>query len=132
MIYLDLPVHFRYNYVMQRGRFGDANMVSLIAGPQVSFAVGRAYEVEHTNSIILHDQATVLREKSNEATFKYKPLEVGISAGVQMELQVGFRAGFRFYRSFMNLADHDDLKIFNQMMMLYVGYNFATIKKRRR
>lgn len=132
MLYLDLPVHFRYNLVMQKGRFGDANMFSILAGPQVSFAVGRAYEVEHTYSTILHDQATITRETSNQATFKYRPLEVGLSTGIQMELQVGFRAGFRYYRSFMNLADHDDLKIFNQMMMLYVGYNFATIKKRRR
>lgn len=132
MIYLDLPIHFRYNLIMQKGRFGDANMLSFLVGPQTSFALGRNYSVEHTYVTYLHDQPTILRENSNRATFKYKPLEIGISAGVQLELQAGFRAGFRYYRSFMSAAEHDSLKIVNQMMMLYVGYNFATINKKRR
>lgn len=132
MIYLDLPIHFRYNLILQKGRFGDANMVSFLLGPQTSFAIGKKYEVEHTAVTYLHDQTTILRENSNKATFDYKPLEVGLSVGVQLELQAGFRTGFRYYRSFMNTADHASLKINNQMMMLYVGFNFVTIKPKRR
>lgn len=133
MIYLDMPVHFRYNLIFQKGRFGDANMVSFLLGPQASFAIGKGYEVEHTYVTYLHDQRTILRENLTKATFTYNPLEVGLSAGVQLELQAGFRTGFRYYRSFMNTAgEHDSLKIFNQMMMLYVGYNFATIKPKRK
>jgi hypothetical protein len=132
MIYLDMPIHFRYNLILQKGRFGDANMLSFLLGPQASFALGKSYEVEHTSVTYLHDQPTILRENSNKATFNYKPLEVGLSVGVQLELQAGFRTGFRYYRSFMNLADHESLKINNQMMMLYIGYNFATIKPKRR
>lgn len=127
MIYVDLPIHFRYNLILQKGKFGDANMLSFLVGPQASFALGKGYSVEHTYVTYLHDQPTILRENNSVATFKYKPLEIGLSAGVQMELQMGFRVGFRFYRSFMNLADHSSLKIFNQMMMLYVGFNIATI-----
>ena len=132
MIYLDMPIHFRYNLILQKGRFGDANMLSFLLGPQASFALGKSYEVEHTYVTYLHDQATILRENSNNATFKYKPLEVGLSVGAQLELQSGFRTGFRYYRSFMNLADHETLTIHNQMMMLYIGYNFVTIKPKRR
>jgi len=132
MIYLDMPIHFRYNLIMQKGRFGDANMVSFLLGPQASFAIGKNYEVEHTYVTYLHDQPTILRQNSNKATFDYKPLEVGLSVGVQLELQAGFRTGFRYYRSFMNVADHDSLKIINQMMMLYIGFNVATIKPKRR
>lgn len=132
MIYLDLPIHFRYNLIMQKGRFGDANMLSFLVGPQTSFALGRDYSVEHTYVTYLYDQPTISREESNRATFNYKPLEIGISAGAQLELQTGFRAGLRYYRSFMSAADHDSLKIFNQMLMLYVGYNFASINKGRR
>ena len=132
MIYLDLPIQFRYNLILQKGRYGDANMLSFYAGPQASFALAKNYEVEHTFVTTLHGQQTIRRENSTEATFKYKPLEVGLSAGLQFELKVGFRVGFRYYRSFMNLADHESLKITNQMMMAYVGFNLATIEKRRK
>lgn len=132
MLYLDLPIHFRYNLILQKGRFGDANMLSFLLGPQLSYAVGTSYSVENTLVTTIYNQQTILRDNSTRASFEYKPLEIGLSAGVQLELQLGLRAGFRYYRSFMNVADHESLKIVNQMMMLYVGYNFATIKPKRR
>ncbi len=131
MMYLDAPIHFRYNINFQKGRYGDVNSLSILAGPQASFAVGKAYSVEHTYVTTVLDQETILRETSDKATFKYKPFEVGLSAGLQFELQSGFRTGVRYYRSFMNLADHESLKIHNSMLLFYVGFNFATLKKSR-
>lgn len=131
MMYVDAPIHFRYNINFQKGRYGDVNALSVLVGPQTSMAVGRKYSVEHTYVTTLLDQETIQRETSNKATFDYRPFEVGISAGLQLELDFGLRTGFRYYRSFMNVADHESLKIINQMMLFYVGYNFVTIKKSR-
>lgn len=131
MIYIDAPIHFRYNLILQKGRYGDANFLSFLVGPQFSFAVAKKYDVQHTFVTSLHDQETILREESNNATFTYKPLEIGLSAGIQLELKAGFRTGFRYYRALTNTADHESLKINNQMLMLYIGFNFASFGKKR-
>jgi hypothetical protein len=128
MMYADLPVHFRFNKVFKKGKFGDANMLGIFVGPQASFMLSAKYDVDHTSlTSVQGGQETILRENSKTPTFKYSPFEVGLSAGVLYEMQVGFRVGVRFYRSFMSAADHERLSINHQMLMAFVGFNFAKI-----
>lgn len=128
LIYLDLPVHFRYNMNFQKGKFGDRNVLSFLLGPQASLAISNKYEVEHTYSITSLGQETIERDVSTKTPYSFAPFEIGMSAGVQYEMGNGFRCGGRYYRSFTSAALDDNLKIVNQMLMVYVGYNFTTIK----
>jgi hypothetical protein len=128
MMYADLPVHFRFNKVFKKGKFGDANLLGIFVGPQASFMLSAKYDVDHTSLVSVQGgQETILRENSKTPTFEYSPFEIGFSAGVLYEMQVGFRVGVRFYRSFMSAADHERLSINHQMLMGFVGFNFAKI-----
>lgn len=128
MMYVDMPIHFRYNYVMQKGRYGDANMASVMVGPQVGWALGSDYFNEQTNVITVQGQSTTTRRTTETANYKFVPLDYGISAGLQMEFQMGLRFGARFYRAFSSASDNDpsDLKINNQMLLFFVGFNFPS------
>jgi len=129
MMYLDLPIHFRYNLVFKKGKFGDANLLGFFGGLQASYMLSAKYDVDHTTLVSVSGQETILRVNSNKPTFEYSPFEIGLSAGFLFEMQVGIRVGVRFYRSFMNAADHEPgkLTINHQMLMAFVGFNFATI-----
>jgi hypothetical protein len=127
MMYADLPVHFRFNKVFKKGKFGDANLLGVFVGAQASFMLSAKYDVDHTYLTNVQGQETILRENSTKPTFEYKPFEIGVSAGFLYEMQSGFRVGVRFYRSFMSAADHERLTINHQMLMGFVGFNFATI-----
>ncbi len=126
MMYADLPVHFRFNKVFKKGKFGDANMLGVFVGPQASLLITNKYDADHTFVTHVSGQETILRENTNRPTFDYNAFEMGLSAGVLFEMQVGLRVGVRYYRSFMSAADHDKLTIHNQMLMAFVGFNFAT------
>lgn len=127
MMYIDLPVHFRYNLIFKKGKFGDANNMGFFLGLQPSLLVSNKYDVDHTLLISVSGQETILRESDDKPTFEYKPFELGLSVGFQYEMQAGFRVGARFYRSLMSAADHKKLTINNQMAMVFIGFNFATI-----
>ena len=128
LIYLDLPIHFRYNMNFQKGKFGDRNVLSFLLGAQTSLAISNKYEVEHTYTTSSLNQETIEREVLTKTPYDFVPFEIGLSAGVQFEMGNGFRCGGRYYRSFTNSALDDNLKINSQMLMVFVGYNFATIK----
>ncbi len=127
MMYFDLPVHFRFNKVFKKGKFGDANLLGFFVGPQASYMLSAKYDVDHTSLTSVQGQETILRENSNKPTFKYNEFEFGISGGLLFEMQAGFRIGARFYRSFMSAADHERLSINHQMLVAFVGFNFAKI-----
>lgn len=125
LVYLDLPVHLRFNKIFKKGRFGDANLLGMFAGLQASYLMYAKYDVDHTQLLNVSGQETISRENSSRPTFEYNPFEIGVSAGLMYEWQFGLRVGVRYYRSFVNLADHQRLKINHQMLMATVGYNIA-------
>ena len=125
MVYVDLPVHLRINKIFKKGRFGDANLLGMFAGLQASYLMYAKYDVDHTQLLSVSGQETISRETTNRPTFAYNPFELGVSAGLMYEWQFGVRVGVRYYRSFVNLADHDRLKIKHQMILATVGYNLA-------
>ena len=129
LVYFDLPIQFRYNLNFKKGKFGDKHVLSFLAGPQISFALSDKYEVEHTYILTSIDQRTIEQEVSNRKSYELAPFEFGLSVGVQFETSFGLRVGARYYRALTNMAaDNDRLKINNQMVMAYIGFNFASIQ----
>lgn len=128
MIYFDIPVHFRFNKVFKKGKFGDANLLGVFVGAQTSILISRKYEVEHTYLTHVSGQETILRETNDKPDFTYVPFEWGLSTGVLYEMQNGLRLGVRYYRSFSTAAlSFSSLTIKNQMLMAFVGFNFLSV-----
>jgi len=99
MGYINVPVLVRYNV---------NDLLSFHAGPQVGFLASAKTKVG-SNTTDVKDQA--------------KSTDVGVAAGVTIDLPMKLNFTFRFIKGLSNISkDSDDVKIKNYALQISVGY----------
>ena len=99
--YISVPVLLRYNFT---------SVFSIHAGPQIGILMSAKEEFEGSDAEDVKDQ--------------YKSTDVGVAAGLGVDLPMGLNFGFRFVKGMSNIADvdSDDYKQKNYTLQFSVGY----------
>jgi len=98
--YITLPVLVRYNFT---------NIFSIHAGPQIGFLMSAKADYGQGDEEDLKDSV--------------KGTDIGIAAGLGVDLPMGLNFGFRFVKGMTNINEEsDDYKYKNYALQFSVGY----------
>jgi hypothetical protein len=96
--YISVPVMLRWNFT---------SLFSIHAGPQLGILMS-AKEEFGGESVDVKDD--------------YKSTDIGVAAGVGIDLPMGLNFGFRFAKGMSNIVDSDEYKQKNYALQFSVGY----------
>ena len=96
--YVTIPVLARWNFTP---------LFSVHAGPQLGILVAAKEEMQGQSEDVKDD---------------YKSTDVGIAAGLGIDLPMGLNFGFRFVKGMSNIVDSDDYKQKNYALQFSAGY----------
>jgi hypothetical protein len=98
--YISVPVLLRLNFTP---------VFSVHAGPQIGIMMSAKEEIEGGG-------------ESVDVKDDYKSTDVGVAAGLGVDLPMGLNFGFRFVKGMTNIADTDNYKQKNYALQFSVGY----------
>ena len=96
--YITVPVLLRWNFTP---------LFSVHAGPQVGVLMSAKEEYQGQSEDVKDD---------------YKGTDIGVAAGLGIDLPMGVNFGFRFVKGMTNIVDSDDYKQKNYALQFSVGY----------
>jgi hypothetical protein len=96
--YITVPVLLRWNFTP---------LFSIHAGPQMGILMSAKEEFNGESEDVKDD---------------YKSTDIGIAAGLGIDLPMGLNFGFRFVKGMSNIVDSDDYKQKNYALQFSVGY----------
>lgn len=96
--YITVPVLLRWNFTP---------LFSIHAGPQVGVLMSAKEEYQGQSEDVKDD---------------YKGTDIGVAAGLGIDLPMGVNFGFRFVKGMTNIVDSDDYKQKNYALQFSVGY----------
>ena len=135
LTYLDIPILFKYNLNPNTGKYGRKSYISVFAGPQIGFFLGKTEINEVTNSVTIYEQPTVNTsnsERPNKFKIDYNTIDIAAVAGVMYDFEKGFRFGARYVGSLMPVTQNINFDVYHHAVHLTFGYNFIPQKRRRR
>ena len=96
--YITVPVMLRWNFT---------SLFSIHAGPQVGILMSAKEEMQG---------------QTEDVKDGYKSTDIGVAAGIGIDLPIGLNFGFRFVKGMTNIADSDDYKQKNYALQFSAGY----------
>ena len=125
LMYLEIPLLFKYNHRLNTGKYGRDNYLGFYAGPLLGLKLLSSYVGERTITYEGYGQTSVNASKDDlESDIEYKAFDLGISAGVMFEMEKGFRMGLRFNRSLAAVNSNDAFSINHNLLQFTMGWNF--------
>ena len=99
--YITVPILLRYNFTQ---------LFSIHAGPQIGILMSAKEEIEGAGD-------------AEDVKDAFKGTDIGVAAGLGIDLPMGLNFGFRFVKGMTNIADSDDgFKQKNYAIQFSVGY----------
>jgi len=96
--YITVPVMLRWNFT---------SLFSIHAGPQVGILMSAKEEMQG---------------QTEDVKDEFKSTDIGVAAGIGIDLPIGLNFGFRFVKGMTNIADSDDYKQKNYALQFSAGY----------
>ncbi len=128
-MYLEIPLMFKFNMKMNTGKYGADNFLGFFAGPHFALKLSDGYYLERTTSVTVYEQETVVKEELKDSDIDYKPFDLGISAGIMHDWEMGLRVSLRYYRSLSPVNNNEEYGITHSGAMFTIGWNFIDARR---
>jgi hypothetical protein len=125
LLYLEVPLLFKFNSRINTGRYGRDDFFGFFIGPVLGVKLTESFIGESTVTFEGYGQKSINSSKDDlKSNVDHTTFDLGVTGGIMYDMEKGLRVGLRYNRSIFSVNKEDYPKVGFNILQLTVGWNF--------